>query len=108
MTRKQLDTFARRATDLTEQMWPVTVIIADRSYPAASTGPTKTQALLDDGGGFLGDYNITFQIRRDLVPSVAIGTILTHVESSENYRVVGVADRTGSPVLVLRCASVTK
>jgi hypothetical protein len=100
-------TFARRATDLTEQMWPVTLLISDKSYPAASTGVTKRQQLLDDGGGFLGDYDITFQVRRELVPAVAVGTVVTLVESSENYRVIACVDRTGSPVLVLRAASVT-
>lgn len=114
--RDQISRFNSRAADYAQQLWPVGITFfatasdtTGPSMPAASSGVTKQHALGDAGEGFIGSYDITFHVRRESLAEHAVTPFvdqhLKHNDSGQRYRIVSITDRTGSPVLILRCAT---
>ena len=100
MNSTALNSFASRAAQVGEALWPATVTIASVEYAAECPRPPKEKASLAEGYGEIPDTRVV-RIRKTLLATApALNTFLTMDSLQWQIRTLG-GENLSSPVWVL-------
>ena len=110
ISRTQIERFRGRIQTQAEEVTPATLVIGAQEFPCSTSGLQKNAQSVELGG-FLGEADVTFRVRKELLGSTEI-RIGMSVRWKERDLALKVEDApTGSetsPVVVLKCKAANR